>query len=402
MTETSSTGHWTADAPVYHRVPVSRRAFLTTALVAGVGCTGALSRPSFLVDPEADAVESLRRAARYLWSRQANDGAWHSNHYGLLRSGQSLTPFVLDALLQVPPSVYPPEREKVVQAVSFMLHNVDADGALGRADPSLPDYPNYATAFALKSLVRVELPNRLINTAPMVDYLRGQQFTEQNGWHPHDAPYGAWGMGGDVRTPPNAGHVDLSMTRNVLQALAVMGVPPDDPAMKKARVYVERCHNYDTANVGRLDGGFYFSTVVLDANKAGEDGDGFRSYGTATADGILSLLALGYGPTDKRVQAAARWLTAHHRSDGATGFEGEAYRRWPQGLRYYYGAASTEALRRLGSGHKPSIREALLPLQQPDGGWSNAEDLVKEDDPLIATPFAVRAFVNETGANLQG
>ena len=402
MAKSTSPGHQTTDAPVYHHVPVSRRAFLTTALLAGAGCTGALSRPSFLVDPEADAVESLRRAARYLWSQQADDGAWHSNHYGLLRSGQSLTPFVLDALLQVPQSVYQPERKKVVQAVSFMLHNVDADGALGRADPSLPDYPNYATAFALKSLVRVELPNRLINTAPMVDYLRRQQFTEQNGWHPHDAPYGAWGMGGDVRTPPNAGHVDLSMTRNVLQALAVMGVPPDGPAMQKARVYVERCHNYDAGKPGTLDGGFYFSTVVLDANKAGEDGDRFRSYGTATADGILSLLALGYGPTDKRVQAAARWLTAHHRANGATGFEGEAYRRWPQGLRYYYAAASTEALRRLGLAREPRVSEALRPLQQPDGSWSNAEDLVKEDDPLIATPFAVRAFVNETGANLQG
>src|SRR5438445_485371 len=40
--------------------------------------------------------------------------------------------------------------------------------------------------------------------------------------------------------------------------------------------------------------GFFFSTVVVDANKAGEGPDArYRSYGTATADGILALIALG-------------------------------------------------------------------------------------------------------------
>ena len=210
--------------------PISRRSFVAAALLAGAGCTGALSRPGLLVDPDRDAHESLSRAAHYLWSRQADDGGWHSAHYGLLRSGQSLTPFVVDALMQVPQDVYRPQRNKVIQAVSFIQHHVDDEGALGRMDASLPDYPNYATALALKTLSRISLPNRLINVAPMVAYLRRQQFTEENGWHPDDPAYGAWGMGGDVRTPPNAGHVDLSMTRHVLQALAVMGVRADDPA----------------------------------------------------------------------------------------------------------------------------------------------------------------------------
>ena len=48
-----------------------------------------------------DPARALIRACRYLWSQQAEDGGWHSRTYGLLRSGQSLTPFVLNALLQV-------------------------------------------------------------------------------------------------------------------------------------------------------------------------------------------------------------------------------------------------------------------------------------------------------------
>ena len=43
---------------------------------------------------------ALPHAVEYLWSQQASDGGWHSRTYGLLRSGQALTPFVLDALLQ--------------------------------------------------------------------------------------------------------------------------------------------------------------------------------------------------------------------------------------------------------------------------------------------------------------
>jgi hypothetical protein len=49
-----------------------------------------------------DHPSALARAAAYLWQQQADDGGWHSHTYGLLRSGQSLTPFVLGTLLDVP------------------------------------------------------------------------------------------------------------------------------------------------------------------------------------------------------------------------------------------------------------------------------------------------------------
>jgi hypothetical protein len=39
------------------------------------------------------------------------------------------------------------------------------------------------------------------------------------------------------------------------------------------------------------------------------------------------------------------------------------------------------------------VAEGLRRTQHADGSWVNAENLVKEDDPLIATPFAVRALV---------
>ncbi|MDQ6700613.1 MAG: terpene cyclase/mutase family protein, partial [Acidobacteriota bacterium] len=319
--------------------------------------------------------ESARlRGVRYLWERQAQDGGWHSGKYGLLRSGQSLTPFVLDALLRVPH-----DTRNVDRAVGFIKSNTNSGGALGLMDPMIPDYPNYATALAVTALLRAGARASL---KPMIDYLRGQQFTEQNGWPRDHGVYGAWGMGGQRRTPPDIGHVDLSMTRHVLQALAAAGVPKTDPAFSKALVYIGRLQN--------ADGGFIFSTVEPDTNKAGQEGNGFRSYGTATADGILSLAAIGVPVANDRVQRAGHWLIARHQRSGASGFTGEAYRRWTGGLRYYYAGASSEAFRLL---HE-RVDYDLTDLQRADGSWSNPENLVKEDDPLIATAFAIRALAD--------
>src|SRR5580692_710998 len=94
----------------------------------------------------------LRHAASWLWSHQEADGGWHSQTYGLLRSGQALTPFVLDALLQVPEAVYPQPGSQVDRALAFIRAQTRSDGALGMADRDIPDYPNYATALAVSAI----------------------------------------------------------------------------------------------------------------------------------------------------------------------------------------------------------------------------------------------------------
>jgi hypothetical protein len=51
-------------------------------------------------------------------------------------------------------------------------------------------------------------------------------------------------------------------------------------------------------------------------------------------------------------------------------------------------AVARDLARRPGSG----IVDAVKRTQRSDGSWANAENLVKEDDPLIATAFAIRAL----------
>jgi squalene-hopene/tetraprenyl-beta-curcumene cyclase len=336
-----------------------------------------------------------------LWSRQEADGGWHSHTYGLLRSGQSLTPFVLDALLEVPEDVYPQPRVNVGRALAFIRAHTQPTGALGgslggslgTADRDIPDYPNYATALAVSALCRARHAGWQMEIAPMVAYLRQQQFTEQNGWRPPDPAYGAWGMGGLRRTPPDTGHVDLSMTRYVLDALRAAGVADSDSAIASARVFVERCQNFDPARPGDADGGFFFSTAEADTNKAGQDGHHFRSYGTTTADGILALLATGHPLTDPRVLAAQGWLSAHHRDMDVPGFVGGAYQRWPRGLMFYYSAASAKAFQGLKVDSASGVVEGLRRTQRVDGSWANEDTLVKADDPLLEPQFAMKALL---------
>jgi hypothetical protein len=359
---------------------VTRRHLIALLIViAPSGCTRTKPTP-------------LALAAQYLWSQQAADGGWHSHTYGLLRSGQSLTPFVLQALLDVPDAVEPLPRAKVDRAIAFIVKNTQPDGALGMADRDIPDYPNYATALAVSALGRARAQGWEQQVRNMTAYLRAQQFTEQNGWRPADPAYGAWGMGGLRRTPPDTGHVDLSMTKYVVEALRAAGIPASDEIFEHARVFVERCQNFDPQHPDDTDGGFFFSTTEYDTNKAGHDGKHFRSYGTTTADGILALLAAGHGPSHPRIAAAQRWLVSHHRDMDVPGFIGEAYQRWPHGLAFYYASASTQVFVALRIQAGSRVSDSLERTQRPDGSWSNPENLVKEDDPLIATAFAVRAL----------
>src|SRR5579883_1977857 len=75
------------------------------------------------------------RAATFLWSKQGPDGGWRSETYGLLRSGQSLTPFLLVALLDAPD----PPKGAVERAIAFIRAGTNAAGEVGRSDPSLED-----------------------------------------------------------------------------------------------------------------------------------------------------------------------------------------------------------------------------------------------------------------------
>jgi len=324
--------------------------------------TGAVARAE-------GSAGALRRGCDYLWSCQGSDGGWHSSTYGLLRSGHSLTPLVLLALA----SAAERRDRGFPRGLRFVERTAMRSGE---------DYPCYATALGLRTIIRIGGRGHRL-AGPMVAWLKNQQMSSAYGWKRDDPAFGAWGLGSaQPLEAPHAGHIDLSMTRYVMEALATAGVPPTDESMRNGLVFVRRCRN--------ADGSYFFSTTETGANKAGESDGGFAGYGTATADGILAQLAGG----DAAVAESIGWLRDRDDPELPPGFPAPARLRYAEGLRYYWAESATRAFGAAGYRRAVPFRERLEAAQRSDGSWANSEPLVKEDDPLIATAFALAALSN--------
>ncbi len=354
----------------------ARGLVLLFLLIAGLAFAAA--RPRGVSPPRASsgdpiARESLRRAAAWLWSKQDRDGGWHSETYGFMRSGQSLTPHALLALLDVPEDVHRRPRGGVERALEFMRRHTDERGCLGMADPDVADYPTYATAGALRCFARAA-PGRLVDHST---FLGSVQLTEQNGFSPDHPGYGAFSFGARLPRPEDTGHVDLPHTRRALQALSPLLLD------RAAERFLRRLQNED--------GGFYLSTVVLAANKAGDR----RSYATPTCDGILALLACGAPPDDRRVLAARAWLERHPRLDDVPGIPEDHPEPWDRALFHYHLAVRAEVYEALDwpGPWRAEIGRILAARQRRDGSFRNDDSpLQKEDDPLVATALAITAL----------
>ncbi len=336
----------------------------------------------------------LQRAVAYLRAQQADDGGWHSETYGLLKSGGSLTPFVLDALFDAG-ALLGADAASDERGVAFVVRHVNADGALGLGG-AVADYPTYATALGLQVLVldqnRHGDQRHAALILKMARWLIGQQLTEQHGWSKEHPAYGAWGMGGEPRTPPDAGHIDISMTRYAVDALS-QGIASTaaSHALLGARVFLRRLRN--------PDGGSFFSTVLTDKNKAGaDDGGGWRSYGSATADGILAYGASGKW-FNEQLREDALQLASRHRVDVVPGLQSGVGVDWGVSMLHYYRAASAQVFGAFGVKEAPAGRDwrqdliaAFAREQREDGSFASESGLMKEDDPLIATALAVKAL----------
>lgn len=360
---------------------LTRRSFLAAGvLLLGprlVGCASALGTEAGLARGE----RALAGALGWLASRRSRDGLYPSRHYGLLRGGASTTPFVLLAL-DAADALSDAEARASLAALAGRC---DERGALGLREAAA-DYPCYASGMLLTLLARrahVAPPGLADRTRA---WLLDQQLSRANGWRDHPAQ-GGWGMGASVpRKPPDAGHVDLSMTRRVIDGLVASGLARGHPALEEARDFVLRCQTGD--------GSFVYSPVERSLNKGHRSADAScRGYGSATTDGWLALDALGLGGSKPAVRALS-WLRARHRVDVNPGVEGGPMHAFADAMRGYYRAGSAACFARTAgpSGWRARLAEAIADEQREDGSFANPSPLQKEDDPLIATAFAIGAL----------
>lgn len=333
--------------------------------------------------PRADTAA----AVAYLLKHQSPDGAWRSDVYAAFKDGTALTPLALTALQDA--DAAPASRAK---ALAF-LDNYVKDGEVREPDGGF-DYPVYTAALALKALCHKDGAGRPAAKAAWTKYLLARQLTRDLGWAPDDPHYGGWGYCRVVPKKPDPNgfappltESNLSATLFALEALHAAVALTDDRAAA-ALAFLRRCQN--------ADGGFYFVHADPVRNKAGlVEGVG-ASYGSATADGLRALrLCRRDGNTeeiDRRAARAADWLRANFRADEHPGRYAPAMEPNRNAVYFYYAASVAKALP-----DSAGLAAALARRRRPDGSWANAVELVRENDPLVATSQALAAL-----AALQG
>jgi squalene-hopene/tetraprenyl-beta-curcumene cyclase len=285
----------------------------------------------------------------------------------------------------------------VTRALAYLEQFLGPKGGLSEAS-----HANYATAIALLAFHEANAGgryDRLIKDGQ--NFLRSMQWDESEGKDRDDPFYGGAGYGGRNSRP------DLSNTSYFLEALRDTGLPADDPALKKALVFVSRCQNLkgefnDQPWAGKVnDGGFIYTPARSGESFAGKTDDGgLRSYASMTYAGLKSMIYAGLTADDPRVKAAYDYITRHYTLDENPGLG-------QQGLYYYYHTFA-KALAMLG---KPTITDAsgrthdwraelvvaLAKRQNPDGSWVNTADRFMEGDANLVTAYVLLALAHARG-----
>jgi len=382
---------------------------LTVAMaIAGCDSSANVSAPrnqrsesddSQAVDPE---VAARRRGVAWLAEQQADDGGWHSQTYGQMRCGVGDTALVVYALALLPSQERRAARPQIDQGIRFLLANQAPQGFV-RAPDGETDYPTYATALLLLTLKQLHAHEFTVERLKMIGYLQASQQAARHAARESDPDYGGWNLTGEGEVDARIkGETNISVSSLALAALRAHEAL-DASAAAAGLAYLARCQNNPPG-----DGGFYFTPDVTDPrNKAGLlDPDAkplvARSYGTTTADGLLGLLACGLSANDTRVGVALGWLREHDevaRVPGIPDTASTAQAR--EGLKYYYWAMLTRLAERLPEAafdaRRQTVVTTLVGLQAADGSWRNANPLMREDDPLVATALALIALSRPPG-----
>lgn len=343
--------------------------------------------------PGSEEMSPLDKACAYLWSKQAPDGGWHSETHAVLRDGRSLTPFILVALREA--GTANDHQDDVERAIAFIRKDVhtamDTDSV-----PMLLDYPNYAAAYALIALTNNGDPmdSSLINY--LTAYLVEQQFDEDRGIGMHHPAFGAWGFGETNLDHGETGHVDISHTRRILEALRLV-LPARHEVFVQAEQFLERIQNTgDDSPSG--DGGFFASSVTHETNKSISRADipgKWESYATATCDGLLALQAAGVLEDDTRIASAKQWLSNHQEMAFPEGIPTDDPAQWHRVMRFYHWSVRADVSHATSDWFhwQKDLTALAVAEQRADGSFMNPlGGPNKEDDPLLATALVVIAL----------
>ena len=348
-------------------------------------------------DGTKSAQQALSRGLQYLARQQSDDGGWHSEHYGQLKAGPGVTALVLYSFSRCPSDLRNVHPDLAKNGYAFFDPGLRKKKTLAASDGTL-DYPTYASALWLSGHSRLnqDTPNAGDTRKKLTDYLLEAQLLESRGFQRNDPSYGGWDFLGAEDAHGITTGTNISLAAFILEAL--VEEKSNDPRIVAARRHAGEW----LLRTQQPDGGFAFTPEPASLNNKAkfmddDAGNRPRSYGTATCDGVRALVALGVDSDDPRLRRAVQWLVDRPSVDLVPGFETlppEA--GWQRGLRYYYYASLATASRHFPPADRDARRRlliaTLLKQQDKEGKWVNESPAMREDDPLIATSFAVTAL----------
>ena len=369
---------------------------IMTAILGGALAVSCVPAGEPTVGPDRNIWDAVaQKAARFLQSTQDKNGGWSTDKTpgvtgvaltGLLKSRQ-LTP-------------QDPVAQKALHYIESLV-NAEKKHIAGKGDAKVQLH-NYVTAINVMALVEANQGDKykaIIGDA--VAYLKKLQWDEEEGKGPNDDFFG--GAGYDSKSRP-----DLSNTQMFLDAMKAAGIGPDDPALKKALVFVSRCQNIKGETNDRPwaklidDGSFIYTSATGGVTKVVDQPLAWRAplpgYGSMTYAGIKSMIYCGVGKDDPRVKKAYEWIQKNYSVDKNPGMP-EARSQW--GLYYYYNTMA-KSLDSLGVDYvvdskgvkhdwRKDITLALAKRQRADGSFHNVPNWMEADENLV-TGYALMAL----------
>jgi len=340
--------------------------------------------PSLARETEA----AIYKALDWLVANQHADGSWSDTNY------PALTALPLWAFAR---SNHPKKKEVTDKAVKFILSCVQSDGGIyrkleGRPGGGLSNYNTATCMTALHSTGREEF-------VPIVQ--KARKFIASSQYMGDDAYRG--GLGYDASSKRN--YTDLMNSLFGFEAMRLTDSVEEQKgkAEKKtdldwdaARKFIERLQNDENSDKANA-GGFPYrpdeSKAGTITNEAGKVI--FRSYGSMTYAGLLSLVYCKVDRNDPRVRSAFDWSVKNWSLEENPGMG-------PQGLYFFYyvltkslGAYGEDVLQ---SGDKPAVHwraevvKRVLGLQKTEDGkvyWVNSMGRFMESDKVLCTAYCL-------------
>jgi squalene-hopene/tetraprenyl-beta-curcumene cyclase len=345
--------------------------------------------------PDRTWDDTVDKAIAYFRKTQSPDGSWDG------KQNPGITGIVVTGLLGTGKvSNKDPMIEKALKYIESLIDPKSGHIAGKGAKNGLL---NYVTSVNVQALVAADRQSYKAVIGDASKFLRKLQWDEDEGKTPDNDFYG--GAGYDSKSRP-----DLSNTQMFLDALVAAGVPKDDPAFKRAMIFVSRCQNFKSEHNDRPwsgkinDGSFIYTAALGGDTKAAEKPDpeaGLPGYGSMTYAGIKSLIYCGVSTKDERVQKAIAWLRKYYSIDTNPGMP-KVRSHW--GLYYYYHTMA-KCLDLLGDDRfvdakgvahdwRAEISAALARHQRDDGSWVNDAGNWMEGNPRLVSGYALMTLAH--------